>query len=180
MPHVHFNEEQKQRANSVDLVDFLQRQGEQLTRAGREWRWKRHDSVTVCGSQWFRHSRKEGGRAIDFVQQFFNLSFPETVQLLLGGEAGVEWNQTTKSAQPFRKAFTLRFLAFVGTVTTDISTFLAMVIFKHGSFLSTFVTNGCTKFIKVFCILCIHGHFYLPWSLCSHGLLIKSCLQFPH
>lgn len=107
MLYVHFTEEQKQRANSVDLVDFLQRQGEQLIRAGREWRWKRHDSVTIRGSQWFRHSRKEGGHAIDFVQQFYNLSFPEAVQLLLGSEAGVEWNQTAKSAPPQRKDFVL-------------------------------------------------------------------------
>lgn len=107
MAYIHFTDEQKQRANSVDLVDFLQRQGEQLTRAGREWRWKRYDSVTVRGSQWFRHSRKEGGHAIDFVQQFYDLSFPEAVQFLLGGESGVEWNQTVKSAPPPRKAFAL-------------------------------------------------------------------------
>jgi hypothetical protein len=107
MAYIHFTEEQKQRANSVDLVDFLQRQGEQLIRSGREWRWKRHDSVTVRGSQWFRHSRKEGGRAIDFVQQFFDLSFPEAVTLLLGGESGVEWNQTAKSAPPSKKDFAL-------------------------------------------------------------------------
>lgn len=107
MPYIHFTEEQKQRANSVDLVDFLQRQGEQLIRSGREWRWKRHDSVTVRGSQWFRHSRKEGGHAIDFVQHFFDLSFPDAVILLLGGESGVEWNQTTKSAPPPKKDFAL-------------------------------------------------------------------------
>lgn len=71
MAYIHFTDEQKQRANSVDLVDFLQRQGEQLIRSGREWRWKRFDSVTVRGNEWFRHSRKEGGHAIDFVQQFF-------------------------------------------------------------------------------------------------------------
>ena len=47
MKCIPFTEEEKQRANSVDLVDFLQRQGEQLTRAGRDWRWKRHDSVTI-------------------------------------------------------------------------------------------------------------------------------------
>lgn len=107
MAYIHFTDEQKQRANSVDLVDFLQRQGEQLTRAGREWRWKRYDSVTVRGSQWFRHSRKEGGHSIDFVQQFYDRSFPEAVQFLLGGESGVEWNQTVKSAPPPRKAFAL-------------------------------------------------------------------------
>lgn len=107
MAYIYFTDEQKQQANSVDLVDFLQRQGEQLTRSGPEWRWKRYDSVTVRGSQWFRHSRKEGGHAIDFVQQFYDLSFPEAVQFLLGGETGVEWNQTAKSAPPPRKAFAL-------------------------------------------------------------------------
>lgn len=107
MSYIHFTDEQKRRANSVDLVDFLHRQGEQLVRAGREWRWKRHDSVTVRGSQWFRHSRKEGGHAINFVQQFFDMSYPDAVTLLLGGESGVEWNQTSKSAPPLKKAFEL-------------------------------------------------------------------------
>lgn len=105
--YIHFTDEQKRRANSVDLVDFLRRQGEQLTRSGREWRWKRHDSVTVRDNRWFRHSRKEGGLSIDFVQEFYDLSFPEAVSLLLGGEGGVEWNQTHKSAPPPRKPFAL-------------------------------------------------------------------------
>ncbi len=105
--YIYFTDEQKRRANSVDLVDFLRRQGEQLTRSGRDWRWMRHDSVTLRGNQWFRHSRKEGGLAIDFVQEFFGLSFPEAVLLLLGGEAGVEWNQNHKSAPPPRKPFAL-------------------------------------------------------------------------
>ena len=107
MAYIHFTDEQKQLANSVDLVDFLQRQGEQLVRSGREWRWKRHDSVTVRGNQWFRHSRKEGGHAIDFVQQFYDMSFPEAVSFLLGEDSVVEWNQTVKSAPAPRKEFAL-------------------------------------------------------------------------
>jgi len=107
MAYIHFTDDEKQRANSVDLVDFLERQGEQLTRSGPEWRWKRHDSVTIRGSEWFRHSRKEGGHAIDFVQEFYNLSFPEAVRWLLGGEAGVEWNQISKSAPAPKKDFVL-------------------------------------------------------------------------
>lgn len=105
--YIPFSDEEKRRANSVDLVDFLQRQGEQLTRAGRDWRWKRHDSVVVRGNQWYRHSREEGGLAIDFVQEFYGLSFPEAVTLLLGGEGGLEWNQTHKSAPLPRKPFAL-------------------------------------------------------------------------
>lgn len=107
MEYIPFTEEQKQRANSVDLVDFLQRQGEELIRSGHEWRWKRHDSVTICGSEWFRHKSKEGGHAIDFVLHFYNKSFPEAVQWLLGGESGVEWNQFSKSAPPPKKTFAL-------------------------------------------------------------------------
>ncbi|MDI6878352.1 MAG: DUF3991 domain-containing protein [Desulfitobacteriaceae bacterium] len=107
MAYIHFTDEQKRQANSVDLVDFLHRQGEQLVRSGREWRWKRHDSVTVRGNQWFRHSRKEGGHAIDFVQQFYDMSFPEAVSYLLGEDSGVEWNQTVKSAPAPRKEFAL-------------------------------------------------------------------------
>ncbi|QNO17615.1 MULTISPECIES: DUF3991 and toprim domain-containing protein [Eubacteriales] len=107
MSYIPFTEEEKQRANSVDLVDFLQRQGEQLIRSGHEWRWKRHDSVTIRGSEWFRHSRKEGGHAIDFVQRFYDMDFPEAVTFLLGGEGGLEWNQTEKSAPPPKKDFAL-------------------------------------------------------------------------
>ena len=33
--YIHFTEEQKLRANEVDLVEFLQRQGEKLLPSGR-------------------------------------------------------------------------------------------------------------------------------------------------
>ena len=94
--YIHFTQEQKQRANSVDLVDYLQRQGEQLIRSGREWRWMRHDSVTVQGNRWFRHSSRQGGLAIDFVQEFYGLTFPEAVTMLLEGEQATVFQQDDK------------------------------------------------------------------------------------
>ena len=106
--YIHFTDEQKQRANSIDLADFLRRQGEQLTRSGREWRWKRHDSVTVRGNLWFRHSSRQGGLAIDFVQEFYGLPFPDAVTLLLGGEQGSAFKQSNKKTpEPDRKEFLL-------------------------------------------------------------------------
>ena len=36
MSYVYFSEEQKQRANEVDLEDFLMRNGEELLRSGKE------------------------------------------------------------------------------------------------------------------------------------------------
>ena len=43
---MYYTQEQIDRANAADLVSFLQGQGEQLIRAGNEYRWKRHDSFT--------------------------------------------------------------------------------------------------------------------------------------
>lgn len=40
-----YTEEQIARANQTDLVSFLNAQGEQLVKSGREYRWKKHDSV---------------------------------------------------------------------------------------------------------------------------------------
>ena len=54
---MYYTQEQIDRANQADLVSFLHGQGEQLTRAGNEYRWKRHDSLTVRGNKWYRHSQ---------------------------------------------------------------------------------------------------------------------------
>lgn len=88
--HIHFTDEQKQRANSIDLAEFLQRRGEKLIRSGRDKRLDSDHSITIRGNQWFDHSKEKGGLAIDFVQEFYGLHFPEAVTLLLGGERGVE------------------------------------------------------------------------------------------
>lgn len=64
---MYYTQEQIDRANQADLVSFLQSQGEQLTRAGNEYRWKRHDSLTVRGNKWYRHSQSKGGGPVDFV-----------------------------------------------------------------------------------------------------------------
>ena len=81
---MYYTQEQIDRANQADLVSFLQSQGEQLTRAGNEYRWKRHDSLTVRGNKWYRHSQSKGGAPIDFVMEFFGKSFTEAVEMLTG------------------------------------------------------------------------------------------------
>ena len=58
---MYYTQEQIDHANQADLVSFLQSQGEQLTRAGQEYRWKRHDSLTIRGNKWYRHSQSKGG-----------------------------------------------------------------------------------------------------------------------
>lgn len=98
--YVHFTEEEKQRANSVDLVDFLQCQGEKLLPSGRDRRLASDHSITIRGSQWFDHSSEEGSHAIDLVQRLYHLSFPEAVTLLLGGEQRIEYRQSSGNKEP--------------------------------------------------------------------------------
>ena len=87
-----YTQAQIDRANAVSLEDFLRTQGETLIKSGREYRWKEHDSLTVRGNKWFRHSQSKGGYPIDFVMEFYGKSFPEAVQLLTGesGEGQTE------------------------------------------------------------------------------------------
>ena len=87
-----YTQAQIDRANAANLEDFLRAQGETLVRSGKEYRWKAHDSLTVCGNKWFRHSQSKGGYPVDFVMEFYGKSFPEAVQLLTGetGEAQPE------------------------------------------------------------------------------------------
>jgi hypothetical protein len=82
-----YTQEQIDRANQVNLEQFLRSQGEQLIKSGNEYRWKRHDSLTVRGNKWFRHSQSKGGYPIDFVMEFFEKTFPEAVQMLIGEDA---------------------------------------------------------------------------------------------
>ena len=81
---MYYTQDQIDRANQADLASFLQSQGEQLTRAGQEYRWKRHDSLTIRGNKWYRHSQSKGGAPIDFLMEFFGKSFTEAVELLTG------------------------------------------------------------------------------------------------
>lgn len=90
MPYIPFTEEQKQIANTVDLARFLEMRGEKLERIGREHKLiyydgsGKHDSITIRGSTWFDHKNQIGGGAIKFMQEFYSLSFQDSVNELLG------------------------------------------------------------------------------------------------
>ena len=102
-----YTQAQIDKANAVDLEKFLRAQGETLVRSGKEYRWKPHDSLTVCGNKWFRHSQSKGGFPVDFVMEFYGKSFPEVVQMLTGepGEAQPEADPAPSPAfrLPLRK-----------------------------------------------------------------------------
>ena len=95
MPYIHFTEEQKLRAGSVDLPEFLRRQGEKLLRSGREYRMASDRSVTVRGNEWYDHETGQGGGPISFLQTRCGLSYPEAVSRLLEEQA--------PAVQPYQK-----------------------------------------------------------------------------
>lgn len=88
MGYVYFTDEQKERANSVDLADFLHRQGEKLIPSGRDKRMASDRSITIRGNRWYDHACEKGGCSIDFVKMFYGKSFPDAVTMLLDGEQG--------------------------------------------------------------------------------------------
>ena len=104
---IYFTNEQKRRANSVNLAELLRRQGEKLLPSGRDKRISSDHSITVRGNQWFDHATGEGGLAVDFVRRFYNMSFPEAVTFLLDGEQGETYHTAEeKPAEPAKPFIT--------------------------------------------------------------------------
>ena len=97
-----YTQAQIDKANAVDLEKFLREQGETLVRSGKEYRWKAHDSLAVCGNKWFRHSQSKGGLPVDFVMEFYGKSFPEAVQMLTGETGEVQPEADPAPSPAFR------------------------------------------------------------------------------
>jgi len=104
--YIYFTEEEKRQANNVDLEYFLRQQGETLIPSGREKRLKSDHSITVRGNEWYDYATEKGGLAIDFVQNFYGLSFPDAVTMLLGDEMGKVYHCAEKKEE-IKKPFKL-------------------------------------------------------------------------
>ncbi len=91
-----YSQEQIDRANQTNLAEWLRSQGEHLEKSGKDFRWKRHDSVTIRENQWFRHSAQTGGGPIDFVMYFYGNTFPEAVELLTATKPQSDYPTTVK------------------------------------------------------------------------------------
>ena len=103
--YIEFTPEQKERAATVDLEEFLLRQGEKLIKSGREKRLASDHSVTVRGCEWFDHASNEGGRAVSFVQKYYGKSYIEAMAMLLGESMEPVYPQAKKQEQVDQKPF---------------------------------------------------------------------------
>ena len=89
MAYIHYSEQQKEQARRTDLCELLRSQGEQLKRSGSEYEWRDgSEKVTIRGNLWFHQYEQRGGDAIDFVRRYYNKSYPEAMEYLLGGANG--------------------------------------------------------------------------------------------
>ena len=66
--YVHFTDDQKCRANNVDLVDFLQRHGEKLLPSGRDKRLASDHSITP---------QRKAGMPLTLCGSFMGSLFPK-------------------------------------------------------------------------------------------------------
>ena len=109
MPYIHFTEQEKESANSASIVDYLNANGESVKRVGREYVWDSPaGKVSINGSEWYSHYEQVGGGAVNFVQKFFALSYPEAIHSLLGGyaneaEIGEKKPAAIKPKKPFAR-----------------------------------------------------------------------------
>ena len=82
-----FTQEDILQAKNIDLVGYLQSCGTELTRKGRYYSLKEHDSLVInpATNGWHWNSQSLHGRnAVDFLMAYDNLTFPEAVAELLG------------------------------------------------------------------------------------------------
>ena len=87
--YIYFTEEQKQTARQIDIAGLLHSQGEKVKRSGSEYEWRDgSQKVIIRGNLWFHQYDRQGGDAIDFVRRYYNKSYPEAVEYLLGGCGG--------------------------------------------------------------------------------------------
>ena len=99
--YIHYTDEQKERANTVDLVELLWQRGEKLLRSGREYRLENDHSITVRGSEWYDHDSRQGGHAVSFVQHYYGMSYQEAMEFLLKGTYPVTSRREMEPPKPF-------------------------------------------------------------------------------
>lgn len=100
------SDEQIERANYVNLPQFLMMHGFDLKRVGKEYVWKEHDILHIKDNasgergQWFRFSENKGGDNIGFLREYMGLSFAQAVEALNGERYDLTHTAPTRTYQP--------------------------------------------------------------------------------
>ena len=96
---VYFSDEDRRKARTTDIAEFLKQNGENVRRCGSEYVWlDGSQKVTIRNNVWFSHYEQKGGDAIDFVRKYFDKNYYEAVRMLLGDNFTV---RNGKEEKPF-------------------------------------------------------------------------------
>lgn len=107
MGYKKYSDEEIEKAASVDLVEFLKSQGEELKKEGRAYAWlDKGQKVSVHDNLWYHQYERVGGNAISFVRRYFNKTFSEAVDFLLDGKGG-EFIYNSKAEPKPKKPFVM-------------------------------------------------------------------------
>lgn len=73
-----------QQARQTDLPSYLLARGEPLTKKGNEYRHGIHNSLIVKGNTYFWNSKQTGGSSLDFMMDFYGMTFQQAIEELTG------------------------------------------------------------------------------------------------
>ena len=98
--------EQLLAARQADLAAYLIARGEPLQPSGpSRYKHRDHNSLVITGNAYYWNSRQEHGNAIDFLQNFYGLSFREAVEELTSGDYSGAGEKITPPPAPERFDF---------------------------------------------------------------------------
>lgn len=104
---IYFTEEQKERVRQTDLAAYLRKNGYKLKQSGSEYEWESpQGKVTIRGNRWYHQYDEEGGYVIRFFERFYNLTFQETMLMLLE-EQGIRYEAEEEEVNREKKPFAL-------------------------------------------------------------------------
>ena len=88
--YISFTDEEKTRAYEADIVSLLERMGETVKKAGREYEWfdNKDQKVTISNYLWFNQYERVGGNAVDFIRKYLGMNYPDAVRYILGENTG--------------------------------------------------------------------------------------------
>lgn len=68
--------------NDISILDILKSLNEPLIQKGKKVKWDKHHSIDINDNKWYRHSTQKGGYPIQFMMEFFDMNYKQSVQYL--------------------------------------------------------------------------------------------------
>ena len=81
-----YSKEEIYKANGVDIAQLLMKNGVKIKKAGRYFTTEKHDSIRIKGHTFVWYSRGISGHTIDFVKEFYNVSFCDAIEFIFRNE----------------------------------------------------------------------------------------------